>query len=184
MHKVIPCTIRRLNSDDAPAWARLRQEALETHPLAFGASLPDKFSTLIDAAIDRLKVCADSAYFGAFVKDVLIGTVGIHRDDGAKRRHKCVLVSMFVREVNRRTGAGELLMRAAIQHARSWNGVEQVLLVVNDVAPEAIRLYERSGFRTWGIEPRSLQYNGLYTGATHMILDLCKGDTTSGKLQL
>ena len=166
------CTIRRLSPSDAHAWAQLRQEALESHPLAFGASLPDDFSTLVETAIDRLAVCDESAFFGAFVDDVLVGTVGIRRDDGAKERHKCILVAMFVRTGNRRTGAGEMLVKAAVQHARSWNEMKQILLVVNDVAPEAKRLYEKLGFRVWGVEPRSLCWKSQYTDATHMILDL------------
>jgi RimJ/RimL family protein N-acetyltransferase len=172
MDTVSPCTIRRMNPDDAHAWAQLRQEALESHPLAFGASLPDKFSALVETAIDRLKTSEDSAVFGAFIGNALVGTVGIRRDDGAKERHKSLLVAMYVRSGNRRTGVGELLARSAIRHARSWEGVEQIQLVVNDVAPEAKRLYERLGFRIWGIEPRSLRHNGVYTEATHMILDL------------
>jgi GNAT superfamily N-acetyltransferase len=168
----MPCTIRRLNAANAHSWAHLRQEMLETHPLAFGSSIPDEFNTLITTAIDRLKVCDDSAVFGAFVNDTLVGTVGIWREDGAKRKHKCMIVSMFVRAGNRRGGVGERLMRTAIGHARSWEGVEQVQLVVNDVAPEAKRLYERLGFRTWGIEPSSLRHDGVYTNASHMILDL------------
>ena len=166
------CSIRRLSPDDARAWALLRKEALETCPLAFGASLPNDFNILVEAAMDHLNVGEDSAAFGAFVENVLIGIVAVRRDDGAKRRHKCLLISMYVRTLNRRTGAGDLLVKAAVGHARSWSGVEQVLLTVNDVAPEAKRLYERNGFRTWGIEPRALKSDGKYTDATHMILDL------------
>jgi RimJ/RimL family protein N-acetyltransferase len=165
-------TIRRLDPDDAAAWATLRKEALETHPLAFGASMPDEFNTLVETAIDRLKVSDESAFFGAFGEDVLVGTVGIWRDDGAKERHKCMLVAMYVRADNRRAGVGSLLVRTAIEHARSWNGVEQIQLVVNDVAPAAKRLYEKNGFRAWGISPRALNWEGQYTDATHMILDL------------
>jgi GNAT superfamily N-acetyltransferase len=174
----IYCTIRRLNPGDAQIWAELRKEALQTHPLAFGASLPGEFSVLVESAVDRLKVSEDSACFGAFVDKRLVGTVAIRREAGVKERHKCLLVAMFVRPENRRGGVGKLLVRAAIEHARSWIGVEQILLVVNDVAPEAKRLYERSGFRVWGIEPRSLKHNGLYTDATQMILDLRAGATT------
>lgn len=181
MEKPTPHTIRRLNPSDAQVWAELRWEALETHPLAFGASLPNEFGDLIESARARLTIAEDSAVFGAFVDNALVGTIGIRRDEGAKERHKCLLVAMFVRADHRRIGAGELLMRAAIQQARSWDGVEQIQLVVNDVAPEAKRLYERSGFRIWGIEPRSLRHDGLYTDAIHMILDLREAGTTSGK---
>jgi len=174
----MPSTIRRLNPGDAHAWARLRQEALETCPLTFGASLPDEFNALVETAGDRLEVREDSAFFGAFVNNALIGTIGIHRDSGAKRRHKCGIVAMFVRSGNRRSGVGALLVKAAIQHARSWEGMEQVQLVVNDVAPEAKRLYESNGFRTWGVEPRSLRHAGRYTDATHMILHLRERETT------
>jgi len=181
MDTAIPFTIRMLNPGDAQAWAELRLEALETRPLAFGASLPGEFSVLVETARERLKVSEDSAAFGAFIDNALVGTIGIRRDDGAKERHKCLIVAMYVRGDHRRIGAGELLMRAAIQHARTWEGVEQILLVVNDVAPEAKRLYERFGFRSWGIEPRSLRHDGHYTDAIHMIFDLREGVTTLGK---
>lgn len=177
MNTAIPFTIRRLNPADAPAWADLRREALETHPLTFGSSVPQEFKTLVEIAVDRLEVRDNSAFFGAFIDNALIGTVGIRRGDGEKRWHKCGIVAMFVRAGNRRSGVGGMLMKAAIDHARSWEGAEQVQLVVNDVAPEAKRLYERCGFRTWGIEPQSLRHAGRYTDATHMILNLRDRET-------
>jgi RimJ/RimL family protein N-acetyltransferase len=79
---------------------------------------------------------------------------------------------MYVSPPNRRNGAGEMLLRAAIQRAHAWPGVEQVHLSVNDVAPEAKRLYERSSFQEWGHEPHMLCWQGQYTDAIHMILDL------------
>src|SRR4029079_13830544 len=117
MDKAIPFTIRMLNPGDAQAWAELRLEALETHPLAFGASLPGEFNDLVESARDRLKVSEDSAAFGAFVENTLVGTVGIRREHGAKERHKCLLLAMYVRSENRRSGVGESLVRSAIRHA-------------------------------------------------------------------
>ena len=172
MDNTVSCTIRRLNPGDATEWAQLRLEALETSPLAFSSSIPGEFQSLVETASDRLEIRETSACFGAFVDNRLQGTVGIHRESGEKRRHKCMIVAMFVRAGSRRKGIGEMLMTAAIQHARSWEGVEQIQLVVNDVAPEAKRLYERCGFHVWGIEPRSLLHAGIYTDALHMILKL------------
>jgi len=84
MDTAISFTIRILDPGDAPTWAKLRLEALETHPLAFGASLPGEFSVLVETARDRLKVSEDSAAFGAFIGSALVGTVGIRREGGAK----------------------------------------------------------------------------------------------------
>jgi len=65
-----------------------------------------------------------------------------------------------------------MLMKTAIAHARSWEDVEQIQLEVNDVALEARRLYEKLGFHSWGIEPRSLSWKGQDTDGIHMILQL------------
>jgi len=79
---------------------------------------------------------------------------------------------MYVDVSHRGAGVGALLLRAAIEQARSWNGIVQVCLAVSDVAPEAKRLYEKAGFRDWGREPRALCWRGKYVDYIHMILDL------------
>jgi RimJ/RimL family protein N-acetyltransferase len=166
------CTIRPLGSNDADGWARLRLEALEKHPLAFGASVPDDPRILLEIAHDRLRSNDESAVFGAFIDDCLVGTVGIRRELGAKERHKSMIWGMYVTPRNRRSGAGEMLLRAAIHHAHTWAGVEQVHLGVNEDSQEAKRLYERNGFQECGHQPRAVCWQGQYTDAIHMILDL------------
>jgi GNAT superfamily N-acetyltransferase len=79
---------------------------------------------------------------------------------------------MYVTAGRRRNGAGDMLLRAAIQQARSWTGVEQVHLAVSEVAQEARRLYERNGFQEWGREPLALCWEGRCADESHMVLDL------------
>jgi L-amino acid N-acyltransferase YncA len=78
---------------------------------------------------------------------------------------------MYVSAGARRRGAGRTLIDAAVAQARAW-GVEQVQLGVTDAAPEARRMYEAAGFRTWGRQPRTLQWQGRFVDEAHMALDL------------
>jgi RimJ/RimL family protein N-acetyltransferase len=166
-------SIRRLKPDDAELWAALRREALEAHPLAFSASVPDDLPDWIESIRARLSSSDDeSAVFGAFTGVSLIGIVGVVRKTGKKERHKSLIWGMYVTAEFRRSGVGEQLLRTAIDHARSWAGVEQVQLAVSEVAADAKRLYERIGFREWGREPRALSVQGRCVDESHMILDL------------
>jgi ribosomal protein S18 acetylase RimI-like enzyme len=164
--------IRRLTIDDAPAWAALRREALETCPTSFGATMPDDPGQLVSTARERLAPSDDAAVFGALDGDDLVGVVGIRREPGIKMRHKGMIWGMYVTAAYRRTGVGEALLREAIATGRSWDGLALILLAVSASAPGARRLYERLGFRAWGREPRALYWQGEYFDETHMALDL------------
>ncbi|MBI3976447.1 MAG: GNAT family N-acetyltransferase [Armatimonadetes bacterium] len=164
--------MRKLDHDDAEAWATLRREALEAHPLAFGASVPDDAKVLVEFIRTRLASSDESVVFGAFSDVSLVGVVGIARYSGKKERHKALIWGMYVAAGNRRHGIGEILLHTAIQQARSWQGIEQVHLAVSEVASDARRLYERNEFKEWGREPRALCWEGRCADETHMILDL------------
>jgi GNAT superfamily N-acetyltransferase len=166
------CTVRRLDRGDAEAWAALRREALVSHPLAFGASIPDDPKFLVEFILARLDSTTESAVFGAFANKSMVGIVGIRRDLGKKERHKSSIWGMYVTAGNRRGGIGKMLLHTAIQQARSYLGVEQIHLSVSDVATDARKLYEKNGFQSWGREPRALYWQGCYADETHMILKL------------
>ena len=164
--------VRRLGPNDVVAVVALRCEALTLHPLAFSAAPPDDPDLLTQSLRSRLALPAESALFGAFVADTLVGMVGVVRNTGAKERHKALLWGMYVRAQHRRTGAGERLLRSALHQAQAWPGVHQVQLSVTESAQEARRLYERHGFHEWGREPRALCWQGQYVADSHMWLDL------------
>lgn len=155
------CAVRKLDRDDAAAWASLRQEALEAHPLAFGATIPEDPKALVESFLARLTSDEESAVFGAFIGGSLIGIVGIRRNPGGKERHKASIWGMYVTAGSRRKGVGVALLRAAIREARSWAGVEQVRLAVSEVAEGARKLYEGNGFQEWGREPRRFVGKGV-----------------------
>ena len=77
-------------------------------------------------------------------------------------------------------GAGQKLMKAALDHAASWPGLRQVYLGVNAVNQPAIRLYERMGFATYGREPACMIVNGEAIDELLMVWILDDGRWTVG----
>jgi GNAT superfamily N-acetyltransferase len=166
-----PCTVRSLTRDDAVAWAALRREALESHPLVYGSSVPDDPVELVDVMLERLASPA-SVVLGAFDEATLVGIIGVRRNSGRKEQHKAFIWGLYVTPAARGGGAGALLLRRAVEQARSWTGIEQVQLSVSDAAATARRLYDRQGFLAWGREPRALCLDGECADETYMQLDL------------
>lgn len=153
--------LRKLGTVDAEAWAAIRYEAVEKHPFAFGAPLPDKPAMLVERFNRIITSQADETLIGAS-----------SHTEAEKQRHKADLWGMYVTPSHRGSGVGELLVHAAIDQASAWNGITQVHLSVSEVATEAKRLYEKVGFREWGREPRALCWQGQCVDYRHMVLQL------------
>jgi ribosomal protein S18 acetylase RimI-like enzyme len=64
-----------------------------------------------------------------------------------------------------------LRLRALIDDARD-GGLELLVLTVTQAEGSALRLYERSGFRSFGIEPRAIKVDGRAYAKNHMYLEL------------
>jgi RimJ/RimL family protein N-acetyltransferase len=172
---VIP-TIRVLTPEDAEIYFEHRRAALVDEPLAFAASPEDDVAFSVDAVRGLLARAPDSVVIGAF-PDTLVGSIGIIRDRHLKYAHKMHIVGMYVSPRWRKRGIGNALLQAALDHARSLDGVSQIQLSVSDAVPAAWRLYERCGFRVWGTEIDSLRHDGRSCAEHHMVLELHDGAT-------
>jgi len=165
--------VRELGSADAAALLALRREALASHPWAFSAAPDDDRIRSIESAREVLETDERSAVLGAFdAQDRLVGMVGVVRRPGVKRRHAASIWGLYVTSRARRRSAGAALVRAAVERARSWPGVVRVDLSVAESAAAARRIYTAAGFRSWGIEPRALHWQGRFEDEVHMALDL------------
>jgi ribosomal protein S18 acetylase RimI-like enzyme len=166
-----PRFIRRLAEADADAYADLRREALRDAPLGFAASPSDDVASSAEAVREQLRHAPGGIILGAFQPE-LVGAVGIFRDRHVKASHKMHLWGLYVVPGRRRQGVASALLQAALAHARTLPGVDWVHLCVTSAVPGAIRLYERAGFQTWGIEPEALRHEGQSVVDHHMALRL------------
>ena len=91
---------------------------------------------------ERAIIAPGGMIFFALDGETVVGTVAMIRVEAGR----CELAKMAVASSHQRRGIGELLGRAC----RDWaaeNGVESVFLETNSQLGNAIRLYERLGFR-------------------------------------
>jgi ribosomal protein S18 acetylase RimI-like enzyme len=160
-----------LGLQDAEAFVKLRRESLLDSPLAFAASPDDDMVSSAEAVSEQLQLAPESVIYGAFDPG-LVGSVGLYRDRHLKSSHKAHLWGMYVHPDHRRQGIASRLLGAVLAHAASLPGVAWIEVNVSAAMPEAIRLYERVGFRPWGTEPDALRHEGLAVVLHHMALRL------------
>ena len=163
--------IRLLTESDLPAYIALRRRSLVDAPLAFTAAPEDDFAADADTLRGYLQRGPDWVIFGAFDRE-LAGFVGLFRERHVKTAHRVHVWGMYVAPEYRRHGFGSALLRAAIDHARALPGVDWVHLSVSDGAPAARPMYEKLGFRLWGVEPDALRHDGRSVAENHMALRL------------
>jgi len=164
--------IRRLTPADASAFQSLRLESLLADPAAFGASFEEECAIPLSTIESRLLEKNDRASFGAFSDGILLGHVGLGRENLKKLSHKGFVWGMYVTPAARRQGIARELLGAALSLARSVGEVRQVNLCVNADNLSAIALYESAGFKTYGRESGAMLIDGELFDEVHMSFHL------------
>lgn len=160
--------IRRLTIADAAAYRALRLRSFREHPEAFTTSYEElERQSLADA--EKRMAAPNMKFWGAFTDGRLFGYVGLDREMRTKSRHKATLVGMYVQPEAAGRGIGRALVQALLDEARA-DGLELVVLTVTEGNGSAAQLYERCGFRSFGVEPRAIKVGGRPFGKNHMYL--------------
>lgn len=169
MSERISITIRPLAAADAEAYRAIRLAALAEAPEAFGASLTEESARPLERFAERLTPPAPSLVFGAFAGSALVGTAGFLAGSSEKSRHRGTLWGVYVAPAARGRGTGEALVAAAIAQAKRHVVVLQARVVSTNRT--ARKLYERLGFRPYGIEAKALCVAGVYVDEALLALE-------------
>jgi ribosomal protein S18 acetylase RimI-like enzyme len=169
MSETVSWTIRALGAPDLAAFRPLRLDALRLHPRAFGSSYEEEVAYTLDDYAARWPV-PPGVMMGGFAADRLVGFAGLRVEPKIKERHKGFIYTVYVDRAFRGRGLAVGLVEAVIATARQA-GLRFVCLTVA-VGNDARRIYDRMGFRTFGIEPRGLLVDGDFVDEEMMVLDL------------
>lgn len=179
-------TIRPVMLSEADALLRLRLEALQDSPEAFGedydyvAAQPfviwqERIAHSLGEG-DQVIFVAASAARGHGDRQSkqpenvrLIGMAGVNRSTMRKTRHSASIWGVYVQPAWRGQGVATALVRACVNWGAA-KGLATMRLAVITANPAAIRCYENCGFRSCGVDPKAFFVNGRYYDLMRMTL--------------
>jgi RimJ/RimL family protein N-acetyltransferase len=170
----------RLTPADAERYARLRRKMLAEVPWAFDAGPDDGEAPREDLYArmfteDQHAVFAiESAHSWGLTpgRPELAAAAGLSRTRAPRFAHRARLWGVFVEAKYRGHGLGKAVVSSSIECARGWEGIDYLDLGVSENAAEALRLYERLGFKPWGREPEATAYGGRRYDEIYMTMKM------------
>jgi ribosomal protein S18 acetylase RimI-like enzyme len=163
--------IRKLTGDDASEYWRLRIEALQQDPEAFATTYEEAMAreNPLQRVASNLNA-TESRTIGTFNGQELVGVMTLSAESAPKLRHRVNLFAVYVTPKVRGQKIGSILLQEVIGFAKEMPGIEKINLTVVSSNKAAIRLYERAGFESFGLEKNAMKSDSNYVDEIYMHL--------------
>jgi len=162
-------SIRALLEEDYEAFAKLRAIGLETDPASFWNTVAEEAPELRDKFQHRA-LEQHNFIIGAFASEKLVGMMAFVRYPLVKLRHKGDIHGVYVHADYRGKGIASRLLAKTLENAFAQDGITKVMLTVTEGNEAAKSLYEKYGFKTFGLEEAGMVVNGKVYGQYWMQL--------------
>ncbi|MBI3504158.1 MAG: GNAT family N-acetyltransferase [Proteobacteria bacterium] len=164
--------LRRLGPGDFESCYALRLRALKEEPTAFCSTYDEEKAD--GGAMLKRSLAApgeDDVVFGALEGGAVVAMTGIYRGKGQRERHKGQVWGVFVDSAFREKKLGGKLLDLCVAQGRTL-GLRLLNLTVKGGGAPARKLYASRGFKTWGLEPQGMWWEGKFFDEEHMSLFL------------
>lgn len=152
--------VRVLTSQDVESYRVVRHTVLSSDPVAFVTTAAEFAARDVAGIAAQIIPTEQAVTFGAFLAGELGGILSLARETRPSIRHRASIYGVGVLKEARGQSAGNALMQAAIQHAEQWEGLTSLHLAVVETQHTARQLYERHGFKVWGMQPDAVRHAG------------------------
>lgn len=157
--------VRQLTSADAQDFRKVRLDALQLHPDAYGST----YAQWKDLPLDHYEQRIDRAVLiGLFKGADLVGTLAYDREMGGNARHRVGIHAVYIDASVRGQGGIDLLVSAAVDQGMR-DGVLQLELSVSETNKRAFAAYVRLRFEQTGVTPRASLIDGRFLDEIQMV---------------
>jgi len=157
--------LKLLSGKDWVCWKQLRLSALKDSPTSFASSYEEE-SGCQDKKFQEDLV--KNNVFGAFVEGDLVACAGFYSLSPLKVKHRGILWGMYTKPEYRSQGIANSLIEAIVFHAKNYVIQLHVSCITTNL--NAIKLYQKHGFKIYGTEPNSLKIGDHFFDEHLMVL--------------
>lgn len=161
--------VRALDKGDLHRFRAIRLSALQLAPQAFGSTFEEENAYSESVFARRLEQMNGNVIFGAFHGENLMGIAGMFRHERKSERHRGTLVSVYVAPEARGLHLGKALVQHVIEHAAQHVVILDAKVVATN--EPAKRIYDELGFKSYGLERKSLYVQGQYLDQELLYID-------------